>query len=93
MIPILRSIPHMYRWRNQTRIYRWYRALLVLERDLTRETDPQRRDQLRKRLDEIEAEVNKLKMPAFLANQFYGLREHISLVREMTEEKPPAKAA
>jgi hypothetical protein len=93
MIPVLRSIPHLYRWRNQSRIYRWYRALLVLEKDLTKETDPARREELRKRLDEIEAEVNKLKMPAFLANQFYGLREDIALVRAMTEKKPPAQAA
>lgn len=91
LIPILRSIPHLYRWRNQSRIYRWYRALLLVERELIRETDPARRQTLLQRLDVIEAEVSKLKVPAFLADQFYGLRGHISLVRELAGcgDEPP----
>ena len=88
LIPILRSIPHLYRWRNQTRIYRWYRALLALERELLKEPDAARRQTLHKRLDEIEREVNKLKVPAFLADQFYSLRSHITLVRELASPKP-----
>jgi hypothetical protein len=88
MIPILRSIPHLYRWRNQSRIYRWYRALLVLEKEMFSETDAAKRQHLRKRLDEIEKEVNKLKVPAFLADQFYSLRGHIATVRALAEEKP-----
>ena len=31
------------------------------------------------RLDDLEKEVNKMKVPAFLADQFYGLRGHIAL--------------
>jgi len=91
MIPILRSIPHLYRWRNQSRIYRWYRALLRLEQELLKEPDAHRRQTLLKRLDEIEHGVNKLKVPAFLADQFYGLRGHITLVREMAagKDEPP----
>jgi len=86
LIPILRSLPHLYRWRNQTRIYRWYRALLLLEKELNREPDAARRRQLLQRLDEIEKEVHKMKVPAFLADQFYGLRGHIALVRERANE-------
>jgi hypothetical protein len=89
LIPILRSIPHLYRWRNQSRIYRWYRALLVLERELTIEPDASHRQALLKRLDVIETEVNKLKVPAFLADQFYSLRGHITLVRELAATPPP----
>jgi TRAP transporter TAXI family solute receptor len=89
MIPILRSIPHLYRWRNQSRIYRWYRALLVLEKELFKETDAARRQHLLKRLDGIQNEVNKMKVPAFLADQFYGLRGHIDFVRQIMNEPPP----
>jgi len=89
LIPVLRSIPHLYRWRNQTRIYRWYRALLVLEKELFREPDADKRQALLKRLDVIATEVNKMKVPAFLADQFYGLRGHIDFVRQMMSEKPP----
>jgi hypothetical protein len=89
LIPILRSLPHLYRWRNQTRIYRWYRALLVLERELFNEPDAEKRQRLLNRLDGIQTEVNKMKVPAFLADQFYGLRDHIDLVREMARNKTP----
>ena len=33
------------------------------------------------RLDDIEDEVNKMKMPLAYAEQFYVLRDHISFVR------------
>ncbi len=89
LIPIVRSIPHLYRWRNQSRIYRWYRALLVLEKELFREPDQGKRQALLHRLDEIQIEVNKMKVPAFLADQFYGLRGHIDFVRQMMTNKPP----
>ena len=82
LIPIVRSIPHLYRWRNQQRIYRWYRALLVLERDLSTPPAEGKRELLLKRLSEIENEVNKIKVPAFLADQYYGLRGHIDFVRD-----------
>lgn len=89
MIPILRSIPNLYRWRIRSRIYRYYRALLVLERELFKEPESEKRQQLLKRLDEIENAVNKMKVPAFFANQFYSLREHIDFVRQMTNDKSP----
>ena len=88
LIPLLRSIPHLYRRRNQTRIYRWYRALLVLEKELFNEPDAEKRQHLLKRLDGIQTEVNKMKVPAFLADQFYGLRGHIDFVREMMRDRP-----
>ncbi len=86
LIPIFRIIPHFYRWQ----IHRRYRALLVLERELFREADPSRRQNLLKRLDEIEIAVNKMKMPAFLADQYYGLRGHIDFVRQviMSRQSP-----
>jgi TRAP-type uncharacterized transport system substrate-binding protein len=83
LIPVLRSIPYFYRWRIRTRMYRWYRALLSLERELFGESDAGKREQLLKRLDEIENAVNRMKVPAFFADQFYGLRGHIGFVRQM----------
>jgi len=85
LIPILRIIPHFYLWR----IHRWYRALLVLERDLHKETDLKKRQPLLKRLEEIERAVNKMKVPAFLADQYYGLRGHIDFVRQTTNSQSP----
>jgi len=83
LIPGLRLIPATYKWRIQLRLYRWYRALLVLERELTGEMTPAKRDEMHKRLDEIEKAVKRIKVPASFADRFYGLRGHIDYVREM----------
>ena len=82
LIPGLRLIPAAYKWRIQLRLYRWYRALLVLERELVREVTPAKRDEMNQRLDEIEKAVKRIKVPASFADRFYGLRGHIDYVRE-----------
>ncbi len=81
LIPGLRLIPVAYKWRVQLRIYRWYRSLLKVERDLFSDMSGGRREELQQRLDQIEKSVNQMKVPASFAGQFYGLREHIGFVR------------
>lgn len=82
LIPGLRLVPALYRWRVRSRIYRWYGVLLALERDILARPEPEKREELLKRLDDIEQGVNKLKMPIFFADQFYVLRGHIGFVRD-----------
>lgn len=82
LLPGLRSIPALYRWRIRLRIYRWYRALLVLERDLFAQLATGEREKFLGRLDHIEEQVNKMKVPASFADQFYVLRGHIDFVRD-----------
>jgi hypothetical protein len=81
LIPGLRILPALYRMRIRLRLYRWYRALLALERGSLGTSGSQRRRDLLAKLDHIENEVNRLKVPASFADQFYGLREHIQFVR------------
>ena len=81
LIPGLRLIPVIFQWRVKLRIFRWYRALLALERDLIVELTPGMREELLQRLDNIEQAVNKMKVPASFAEQFYVLRGHIGFVR------------
>ncbi|HEX7682365.1 MAG TPA: TAXI family TRAP transporter solute-binding subunit [Trinickia sp.] len=82
LIPGARLIPSLYGWRVRSRIYRWYGALIAIERSALDETasDEERAASLAK-LTEIEAAVNRLKMPLAYADQFYVLREHIGFVR------------
>ncbi len=82
LIPGLKSIPAIFRWRMKLRIYRWYRLLLVVEQDMIAHLTPEKSAELLGRLDHIEEEVNKMKVPASFADQFYVLRGHISFVRE-----------
>jgi TRAP-type uncharacterized transport system substrate-binding protein len=86
LLPALRLIPAIYRWRFRSRILRWYRALLMIEQDLITRLAPEKRQTLVERLDNIEEAVNRMKVPASFADQFYGLRGHITFVR--TRLKP-----
>jgi len=81
LIPGIKLVPALYRWRIRTRIYKRYGELMALEREMLNETTPEQRTELGKRLDEIEKRVNGSKMPLPFADQFYVLREHINFVR------------
>jgi TRAP-type uncharacterized transport system substrate-binding protein len=81
LIPGIKLVPTIYRWRIRTRIYRRYGELMALERDIFAQPTPEQQAELSQRLDEIEEHVNSIKMPLPFADQFYVLREHINFVR------------
>ncbi len=90
LIPILRILPGLYRWRIKLRLYRWYRVLLVFEQDMMAPLTPEKREELLGRVDRIEKEVNKMKVPASFGEQFYGLRGHIRFVRNRLMDRRPS---
>jgi TRAP-type uncharacterized transport system substrate-binding protein len=80
LIPGLKVVPALYRWRISQRIYRRYGELMALERAVIQST-PEERPELIKRLDKIEERVIGLKLPGSFADQVYILRQHIGFVR------------
>lgn len=84
LIPGVKLVPLLYGWRIRSRIYKWYGALISLERGVTSHTKEEQEQMLRQ-LDEIEISVNRMKMPLAFADQFYVLREHIGFVRSRLE--------
>jgi hypothetical protein len=80
LLPGLRLVPSLYQWRVRARIYRWYGALIRLEREGLMNSTPEQPEQMLKQLDEIEKGVNNMKVPVAFADQFYVLREHIRFV-------------
>ncbi len=81
LIPGLKIVPELYRWRVSGRIYRRYGELMALEREAFTQTTPEQRAELLKRLDEIEQHVITLKLPGSFADKLYVLRQHIAFVR------------
>jgi hypothetical protein len=81
LIPGLKIVPALYRWRLSGRIYRRYGELMALERAAFAQTTPEQRAELLKRLDEIEKRVITAKLPGSFADQLYLLRQHITFVR------------
>jgi len=89
LVPAMRVIPALYRWRVRSRIYRYYGSLIAIERHaLAGATDAQR-DELLAQLDEIEVALNSLRLPLAYADGFYVLREHVGFVRSrLTAARP-----
>jgi len=81
LLPGLRLIPIVYRWRFKSRIFRWYNELMLIERGLLEEMSPDQRRRAIEKLDSIEKAVHKMKVSASFADQFYILRGHITFVR------------
>ncbi|RKE36154.1 TRAP-type uncharacterized transport system substrate-binding protein [Paraburkholderia sp. BL23I1N1] len=81
LIPAMRLIPALYGWRVRSRIYRYYGALIAIERGALADSTEEERKQLFAELDQIEASLNRLRMPLAYADAFYVLREHVGFVR------------
>jgi len=73
----MRAIPALFRGRVRSRIYRYYGALIAIERDALRHTSE---DERRQFIDEIERSLNTLRMPLAFADAFHVLRDHIRFV-------------
>src|SRR5439155_778963 len=75
LVPAIKILPALYRWRMTSRIYRWYGALQRLERDaLNPSADAARREDLVRHLDHIESAVVKIEVPPAFGDLFYGVR-------------------
>ena len=82
LVPATKIIPNLYRWRMRARIYRWYGALMAIEREMLAQPAPEAQSALLKRIDAIERSVNELKTPLSFADQLYVLRDHVGMVRQ-----------
>ncbi|HEY5993664.1 MAG TPA: TAXI family TRAP transporter solute-binding subunit [Gallionellaceae bacterium] len=81
LIPALRMLPVVYRWRMRSRITKWYGILLELEKDLLHIQEPGKRTELIHRLDHVERAVHRIKVPRFFGDQYYVLLQHVDYVR------------
>jgi TRAP-type uncharacterized transport system substrate-binding protein len=81
IVPSLRYVPLLYRWRIDSRIHRRYGELMELERQALGPLSDEQRAGLLKQLEAIEKSVISRRMPGSHAEQVYVLREHIDFVR------------
>ncbi len=88
IVPSLRYLPLLYRWRIDTRIHHRYGELMELERQTLGTLSDERRKELLDRLEAIEKSVISRRMPGSHAEQVYVLREHIDFVRKKLTGEP-----
>lgn len=80
IIPLIKIMPPIYRWRMRYRIYRWYSEVLTIDR---RHNQPE--EAVAPSLEElarIEDEVSRVSVPLSFTEELYDLRLHIGLVRK-----------
>lgn len=82
LVPVFKLAPGLYGWRIRSRIYKRYGELKFLEAEIERDPAAQKQEEWLKRLDAIEAHVNRLPTPLPFSDMLYTLRMHVGLVRE-----------
>lgn len=81
LVPLLRTVPPLYRWRIRSRIFRFYARLKELELELERRAEPAGLRGLLTDLEGLEAAVAELQVPLSHSDQLYVFREHVHLLR------------
>lgn len=92
MIPMMKILPAVYKWRFRQRLLHWYAQLKEVEEDVAdlergAPTTNEVATTLHGRLDQIDDAVRQLPVPIQFAEQFYNLRNHLDLVRERLKQK------
>ena len=87
VIPLVRMIPPVYRFRIRSRVYRYYRRLREIETQCMAGATP--RERLEGDLDALEARVERVAVPLSYADQLYSLKAHIDLVRSRLRTGSP----
>ena len=91
IIPLLRMVPVIYRWRVRSRVYRWYGVLMSIEADIFAGPNAEQKQQILNRLDRVENAVNQIRMPLSFADQLFVLRSHVAMVRARLLQQNPSR--
>jgi TRAP transporter TAXI family solute receptor len=91
LYPMMRFLPMLYDWFMRRKITRLYGELRFLEHDMeargaTARSGDSKIDDMPARLDLLEKQANRLRVPAAYASMLYMLRNHIALVRQRLQE-------
>ncbi|MDY7226705.1 TAXI family TRAP transporter solute-binding subunit [Hyalangium rubrum] len=81
VVPLARAVPAVFLWRVRSRIFRWYARLKEIELQLEENPGREMLEDMLRRLDEAEREVNRIPLPLSYAENLYYFREHIDVVR------------
>ncbi|NQD91215.1 ABC transporter substrate-binding protein [Pseudomonas sp. CrR25] len=82
LIPLLKAVGPLYRWRIRARIYRWYKHLREIDRQLDAGTLPERLDAEVERLEQLQDKLAKVEVPLSYSNELYELHMHLRYVIE-----------
>lgn len=82
LFPLFKAVGPLYRWRIRARIYRWYKHLREIDRQLDRGSLPEHLDAEIARLDQLQDELARVEVPLSYSNELYDLHVHLRYVIE-----------
>ena len=85
LVPLIRMMPPLYRWRIRSRIYRWYKRVRRIDEALNEHSRPAEIEGRRQELAALESEVQYIKVPLSYTEELFNLRVHVGYVRNRIE--------
>lgn len=82
MIPMIKGIPLLYKWRVKRRLLYWYARLKVLEGHVAADLAGLGVDTQRGEIERIDQAVSVIPVPLGFSEEYYTLRSAIDLVRQ-----------
>jgi TRAP transporter TAXI family solute receptor len=89
LVPLIKVMPPTYRWQVRRKIYRWYHELHAIDIQHPDQAPAAELAELLQRLDAIEEEVRKVKVPLSYSDELYNLRLHIGMLRNRLQALRP----
>jgi TRAP transporter TAXI family solute receptor len=89
LVPLVKIMPPTYRWQVRRKIYRWYHELHAIDIQHPDQAPAAELAELLQRLDAIEEEVRKVKVPLSYSDELYNLRLHIGMLRNRLQALRP----
>ena len=86
LYPLLRSVGPTYRWVNQRRVYRWYRVLERLEKEIDASGKDVNFGRIQKELDKVDKEIRTVHVPPRFVATMLALRDYHRLLVERLEK-------
>ena len=87
LLPLIKIVPWLYRWRVRKRILHWYAQLKSLERDISNDAKKVQTGFHKAEIERIDEAVSEIPIPLEFTDQFYDLRSAIALVRQRIIER------
>lgn len=85
LFPLFKVAGPIYRWRIRARIYRWYKYLRDIDKQLNNDTLPQHVNDEIQRLTQMQSELAKVEVPLSYTNELYELHLHVRYVLQRLE--------
>ena len=92
LFPLFKVAGPVYRWRIRARIYRWYKYLRDVDKQLTNDTLPQHLDAEITRLTALQDELAKVEVPLSYTNELYELHLHVRYVLQRLDNLKQQRA-